>query len=116
MLFRGSDGATAALTYPLRGVWRAGSQRHDGSIDIKMLISVPKRRIRRAVDRVRLRRRIREAFRLNFRRYPALLDAGIDLALIYIADSDVDYARIDKAMCRLLDKISATLSPPPCAE
>lgn len=117
MLFRGSDGATAALAYPLRGVWRGGSQRRDGSTDVKMLISVPKRRIRHAVDRVRLRRRIREAFRLNFRNYPALLDAGVDLALIYIADTDVDYARIDKAMCRLLDKISAALSTTsPCAE
>lgn len=112
MLFRGTDGAVAALAYPLRGVWRVGSTRRDGCADIKMMISVPKRRIRHAVDRVRLRRRIREAFRLNFRDFPRLQGRSIDLALIYVADTDSDYHRIAKSLRRLLDKISSSLQEP----
>lgn len=116
MLFRGINGCEATLSYPLRGVWRADSKRRDGSTDIKMLISVPKRRIRHAVDRVRLRRRIREAFRLNFRDFQALQGRSIDLALIYIADTDVDYTRIAKSLRRLLERISDTLNKPSCEE
>ncbi|MDE6321352.1 MAG: ribonuclease P protein component [Muribaculaceae bacterium] len=116
MLFRGINGSEASLCYPLRGVWRTDTQRRDGSTDIKMLISVPKRRIRHAVDRVRLRRRIREAFRLNFRDFQALQGRSIDLALIYIADSDVDYARIAKSLRRLLERISDTLNQPSSCE
>ncbi len=116
MLFRGSDGAQAALSYPVRGVWRIGSARCDGSTDIKMMISVPKRRIRHAVDRVRLRRRVREAFRLNFRDYPQLQGRSIDLALMYIADTDVDYQRIARSVVCLLDKIATSIDPGTCQQ
>lgn len=116
MLFRGINGSEASLCYPLRGVWRVDTHRRDGSTDIKMLISVPKRRIRHAVDRVRLRRRIREAFRLNFRDFQALQGRSIDLALIYIADNDIDYVRIDKSLRRLLEKICTTLNQSSCQQ
>lgn len=73
----------------------------------KFMISVPKKRLRHAVDRVRMRRLIREAYRLNHRQAedttPALADKHI--AFIYVADSLKDYSIVERAMRRLLDRI-----------
>ena len=70
----------------------------------QFLISVPKRRLRHAVDRVTVRRRIREAYRLN----RALLSTPvpIDVAFIYLADSVVASDKIHRAMRRLLAEMS----------
>ena len=54
----------SALAYPLRMVWLPNPRRHNDA-DIRFAIVVPKRRLRHAVDRVTMRRRIREAYRLS---------------------------------------------------
>ena len=73
---------------------------------VQFLISVPKKRLRHAVDRVAMRRRIRESYRLN--RHIADTDNSekpIDIAFIYIADTLEPYARIEKSMQRILRRI-----------
>lgn len=70
------------------------------------MITVPKKRIRHAVDRVTVRRRVREAYRLQ--RPLMVKPAGnvpVDIAFVYISNTPEPYARIEKAMRRLLDKI-----------
>ncbi len=113
-LFARDYGVDAILTYPLRAVWRADADRRPASSDIRMLISVPKRRIKHAVDRVKLRRRTREAFRLNFRNYPAIANRSVDLAFVYIANTETDYAQIERAVCRILNRISSSLNSRQC--
>ncbi len=61
-LFARKEGNGSAMAYPLRAVWRV-SERNGASI--QFLISIPKKRLRHAVDRVTMRRRVREAYRLN---------------------------------------------------
>lgn len=83
---------------------------------LQMLITVPKKKIRHAVERVLLRRRIREAYRLH--RNP-LKEAVIrnrdtrtlSIAFIYIGTYPVKYALIEKKMIRLLDRIKAGIAP-----
>lgn len=104
-----SDGHTAvrsAIAYPLRAVWRVNAGRTTGS-PVQFLISVPKKRLRHAVDRVQMRRRIREAYRLNRHTYLSDLTDNIDLAFIYIADGLKDYADVEKSIHRILQKLSA---------
>lgn len=82
---------------------------------LQMLITVPKKKRRRAVDRVLMRRRIREAYRLN--RLP-LRDltkeksgiATLGLAIIYIHDKNLDYATIERKMKVLLRKVAERVS------
>lgn len=76
-----------------------------GGDNIQFLISVPKKRIRHAVDRVMLRRRIREAYRLNRDNTPRPA-VNTDIAFIYVADKPEGYARINRAMQRLLALLS----------
>ncbi|MDE6226797.1 MAG: ribonuclease P protein component [Muribaculaceae bacterium] len=83
-----------------------------GPIDpIQMLITVPKKKRRRAVDRVLLRRRIREAYRLNRLPLRDLVESlpgkcTLTLAFIYIHDKNTDYALIERKMKSLLRKVA----------
>lgn len=112
--------------WPLRLAWhiseaeeldkafRAG--RPQGIAPVQMLVTIPKKRIRKAVKRVLLRRRVREAYRLNRldfkKRICALPNLGsLQLAFIYIADKETDYALIEKKMIKLLGKLADRLAP-----
>lgn len=99
---RTSPDVSRALAYPLRALWRDNTSRE---ADVpQFLIMVPKKRLRHAVDRVAMRRRVREAYRLS----RDLLDMTrrLDIAFIYVSDRREDYTSISRAMRRLLAKIN----------
>ncbi len=107
-LFNGCDAdCHAALAYPLRVVWRE-NQRRSSDAPIQFLISIPKKKLRHAVDRVQMRRRVREAFRLNRHDFPLPADRKVDVAFIYVAKSLEPYSKVQSAMQRLLKKIATT--------
>lgn len=93
---------TVRLAYPLRMV--CGTNPGREGADTQFLVSVPKRKLRRAVDRVKMRRRIREAYRHVRGPIESLAptETKTDIAFIYVADKLVDYERVLRAMQRLL--------------
>ena len=109
--------------YPLRLTWRIMDvEEMESSFRtglpprlgrLQMMITVPKKKLRHAVDRVLMRRRIREAYRLN--RIPLLhsvLDRDniyLELAFIYLHKEESDYFTIEKKMKRLLSKLEDKL-------
>ncbi len=95
----------SAIVYPLRAVWRSNPRRSSDA-PVQFLISVPKKRIRGAVGRVVMRRRIREAFRLNKGAYVGLCGIKVDVAFIYVANELMPYTTVEAAMNRILSKIS----------
>ena len=79
-----------------------------------LLVSVSKRRFKRAVKRNRVKRQIREAYRLN--KQPLLealaeKDLRLALAFIYLSDELTDSAVITEkmkiALARIVEKVSA---------
>ncbi|MCM1050871.1 MAG: ribonuclease P protein component [Paenibacillus sp.] len=108
-LFARSDSSVrGSLSYPVRLAWRVDEGR-----DVKVprfLVSVPKKRIRHAVDRVTMRRRIREAYRLNRGLLPR--DLPVDLAFIYVADTLLPYAKVESSVRRLLRDVASKLGLP----
>ncbi len=108
-LFSQANGCRSALAYPLRAVWSTDSVRRRATDEpLKFMISVPKKRVRKAVDRVLTRRRIREAYRL---RRPAIMpddQPATDIVFVYVAQGTEPYDRIDNAIKRLLKKIAAS--------
>ena len=104
-LFDRNSGSDSAVEYPLRAVWRPDNERFSDA-PLAFVISVPKKRIRHAVDRVTLRRRIREAYRLSHHQYPVADGQRLDVAFIYIADKPKNYASIARAVNALLSKIT----------
>ncbi len=105
LLFSRGAGSSSAISYPWRAVWRVNPDR---SADIaRFLISVPKKRLRHAVDRVTMRRRCREAYRLNRSILPG--SSRLDIAFIYVADGLLPYDRSAHAVKRLLGIIARSL-------
>lgn len=94
--------------YPLRIVYRVHSKT---TVDEQnqFFISVPKRKFKRAVKRVWIRRRIREAFRLHKGLLPQLQGYCIYMAFLYIASEQFDYAHIEKRMVEILKKLAKSL-------
>lgn len=79
---------------------------------LQMMITVPKKKRRHAVDRVLMRRRIREAYRLN--RLPLFEKVresdgrvrSVEMAFIYLHNENTGYSLIDKKMKRIIAKIA----------
>lgn len=113
---RESDSRNSAMAFPLRAVWGENPGLTAASANrerVQFLISVPKKRLRHAVDRVAMRRRIREAYRLNRHLTGADTCEGtpVDVAFIYISNTKEPYARIEKSMQRILRRIANDLQP-----
>ena len=108
-LFSRGSGASSSLAYPLRAVWRSNRERRSDA-PLVFVISVPKKRLRHAVDRVAMRRRIRESYRLSRAAHPMPDGTRIDVAFLYVADRLCDYHAVDRAMNRLLDRIAQSSS------
>lgn len=102
---QGAADVHSALAYPLRAVWR-DNPRRSSDAPIAFLISIPKRRLKHAVDRVQMRRRVREAYRLARPDFPMPEGARIDLAFIYVANGLTSYADVDRAVRKLLAKLA----------
>lgn len=106
--------------YPLRVVWRRLAREEmessfrngmpHGIGLLQMMVTIPKKKRRHAVDRVLMRRRIREAYRLNrlpllqvIRRLP---DGGyVQLAFIYLHNDNMQYADVERKMKKLLSRL-----------
>jgi ribonuclease P protein component len=74
---------------------------------VKIVISVPKKIYKRAVKRNFIRRRIREAYRLNKHTVHEAVEQKITLniTVIYIAPNIADYAEIEKKFARILSML-----------
>jgi ribonuclease P protein component len=101
------DEGKSLMSFPLRAAYRLRSQ---GDHPVQFLISIPKKRIRRAVMRVTLRRRIREAYRLTRRELlvPELMRTnwGVDIAFVYLDSHPAPYDVIHEKMTTLLQRIA----------
>lgn len=95
----------AQLCYPLRMVARNNPRRRSDA-PVAFLISIPKKRLRHAVDRVQMRRRVREAYRLNRDQHPVAPGHRLDVGFVYVADRLTDYAAVNRAMVRLLTALA----------
>lgn len=94
------------MAFPLRAVYRL---RPRGEAPVQFLITIPKKRIRKAVMRVTLRRRTREAYRLNRHELLAPLQQlgiGVDIAFVYLDSNPAPYSVISEKVVALLSRIA----------
>lgn len=107
-LFQG-DNRTAS-SYPIRAVFLPVEEEMQKGVSI--LISVPKKRFHDAVDRNRVKRQIREAYRKNKHalvEQVAQSGKGLLVAFIYVSAEIESTEYVEKRVVRLLDKIGAEL-------
>ncbi len=100
-------GSRSLAAYPLRAVYIMEGRE---DVPVEVLISVPKRLFKRAVDRNRLKRLIREAYRLNKHiLWQALEGKHMSLAFLWIGEEMVTYATVQAKVRNLLQRIAEAL-------
>lgn len=106
--------------WPLRLSWRKLSEQEledsfklsvpDLIGPLQLMITVPKRKLHHAVDRVRTRRHIREAYRLQRNELKKIVVENpeirtVSIAIIYMAPKNPDYNNLYAKMSVLLEKL-----------
>ncbi|MEL7221962.1 MAG: ribonuclease P protein component [Bacteroidota bacterium] len=110
-----SRGSHSIGQYPLRLVWRPAMERRS-EFPIQVATTVSKRNFKRAVDRNRIKRVMREAYRLNKTElYDTLPEQEQQLAwmIIYIGREMPVSRKVDKAMQKLMRKFLRQFSTTP---
>lgn len=115
MLF--SSGNRQIAVFPVRLVWLL----LDDARGVRILVSAPKRHFRHAVDRNRIKRQIREYYRVSsapIREAVDSLDKGLALAFLFtdnrIWDTGQLWKRLDSARDRLVAALPKSVENNDC--
>lgn len=84
--------------YPIKLLYLAVDSQE---INNQVLISVPKRKIRRAVHRNRIKRLIRE----SYRKQKSLLSSSYSLAFVYMGTEEISYTQVSQLVDALLKQL-----------
>ena len=112
-LFTGGNASMAA--FPLRAVYMfidAEDEKLSLKSPISVLISVPKRKLHLAVDRNRLKRQVREAYRRNKQSLYALMEEKklqLAIAFICISDQPSETEQVTRAVKKVLRRIEESV-------
>lgn len=107
-LFQGDNRSVSA--YPIRAVFLPVERSEQQGVSV--LISVPKKRFHDAVDRNRVKRQLREAYRKHKHvliEQMSEREQGLLIAFVYVSPQIESTDYIEKRMTRLLGKISEAL-------
>ena len=95
-------------SFPFRVVWLEITE---NIAPVQVVISVPKRIFKTAVDRNRLKRLIREAYRRNKELlYDQLNDKKILLMLIYTSKTKIEYHDMEEKLAETLERLFKNIS------
>jgi len=102
-----SGKSRSVSAFPLRAVYQT-TERREGSAPVQVLISVPKKRFHHAVDRNRVKRQIREAYR----RHKELLwqqipdDKMVLLGFVWLSDRHSPTVEVERRLVSILQRIA----------
>ncbi|WP_224488129.1 ribonuclease P protein component [Robertkochia flava] len=88
--------------YPLKLVYRRAEFQEDTKVQIA--VTVPKRRFKKAVDRNRIKRLLREAWRLGKWQWIPELQKPYAMVFIYTGSDIPDFITMEKTIGKLMKK------------
>ncbi|MCX6352839.1 MAG: ribonuclease P protein component [Bacteroidetes bacterium] len=104
-LFTGG-GVSSAFCFPLKAVWRVCALPEN--VPAQILFVVSKKNFKKAHDRNRIRRRLKEIYRLNKSNFfLPLAEKKLQLAVVvmYTSKEELDYSQLQQPLINLLNKI-----------
>jgi len=97
-----------AVSYPLK-CYYLFSEKSEVQGVVRVAFTVPKKTFKKAVERNKLKRRMREAYRLNYKNILELFinqnNKQLQFLIIYIGKEMLDYEIIEKNMQVILQKV-----------
>ena len=96
----------AFILYPFRIVYMIEPKKED--VSAQVLFSVPKKRFKRAVKRNRLKRQMKEAYRLHKSELIQFLEnknITLQIGFTYVSNDEIAYSQIEKKMIEALQKL-----------
>ena len=87
--------------FPVLGIYSTGFS-HRG---VQVGFSVSRKKIKKAVDRNLVKRRMREAYRLNRDKVGVERISGVALMLIYLKSEPEDFRLVEKGVQKILKKL-----------
>ena len=107
-LFTGGK-SHSMTSYPVRLIYMQRERKETGNPPAVILVSVPKRHLKRAVDRNRVKRQIREAYRKNKALMTLKLDEDMQqlvIAFVWLDNKVFFTNRVEQCIVNLLTRLS----------
>lgn len=105
-----SRGSQSMAAYPLRAVYMRKVRARDDA-PVQVLVSVPKKHFKHAVDRNRIKRQVREAFRQHKQLlYEALAEQEqLLLAFIWLSEEHYPSQHVESRVVSLMQRVAEKL-------
>lgn len=109
LLFNGGSSRSMAI-FPLRIVYVTRERPQDGA-PVQLLVSVSKKRFKHAVDRNRVKRQLREAYRRHCHLLHEALpdDKQLLVACVWLSDRHEGSATIEQKLLTLIQRVTEKL-------
>lgn len=101
-LFQGGHKSMSA--YPIRAVFMPS-----GTADTRVLVSVPKRLLKHAVDRNHVKRQVREAYRLHKDLLDLPPSMGLHIAFLWTSNEMFPTEAVTAKVCNLMQRIHESI-------
>lgn len=98
------------FAYPIKTIWASLSEKKLDST--KVMVSVSKKKVKHAVDRNRIKRLIREAYRLNKKLLLGENESDyspVIMGFIFVGKEAITFAEVEKGMKAALKKARAKM-------
>ncbi|MBR6032131.1 MAG: ribonuclease P protein component [Bacteroidaceae bacterium] len=96
-----SGGHQSVSAYPIRAVFMPSEQ-----AGVRIMVSVSKRYFKRAVKRNRIKRQLREAYRLHKEKLlPLPTEGGLDIAFLWTSNDELPTEKVFQKMQNILQRI-----------
>jgi len=103
----------SVTTSPIRLIWMEVNTREIDSPAVRVMFAVPKKKFSKAVDRNRVRRLLRESYRVEKNRLFEKIGSDLvyNLAIVFTGTEIPDYDTIQKAMIQSLERWLKKITP-----
>ncbi len=104
----------AFSVFPLRVVYLQGKRSETEPSPVRMGFSIPKKRVKKAVDRNRLRRLLKEAWRLQKHALYQKIDpeAQLHCFFIFTGNDKLTFPEAEKTVKKAIGKLCQVIVPP----